>query len=170
MKLKPVVFIKGKYGYHSQDTTKQIMLLKALRITKDPRKIKEIMGLRTMAEVYRVFDKITARKEYQSALARHGVTFDYIVSNLKKEIDTAEKSSERLMAINILLKSVGLDKYEDTDTGSGSWEEELLKITGEKTDERKTQNREYEVILPEIPEDVRIAKEKEKQDGRSLYE
>ena len=173
-KLKPVIFIKGRYGYTTQNTTQQIMLLKALRITQDPKKLREIIGVKTVAEVYRTLDKIAMRKEYHSALAKHGITFDYIVENIKKEIDSAEKSSERLMAINILLKSIGLDKYEETATGGGGWEEALLKLSeGKKEKESKDiagDENEYEVVQPVIPESVRIAKEKEKLEGRSLYE
>lgn len=172
IKLKPVIFIKGQYGYNAQNTAQQIMLLKALRITQDPKKLREIIGVKSVADVYRTLDKIAMRKEYHAALAKFGITFDYIVENIKKEIDTAEKSSERLMAINILLKSIGLDKYEDTATGGGGWEDVLLKISEEKDkkDKRDSADAEYEVIQPVIPEAVRIAKEKEKQEGRSLYE
>lgn len=173
--LKPVVFIKGQYGYNAQSTTQQIMLLKALRITQDPNKLKEMIGVRTVAEVYRTLDKIAMRKEYHSALARHGITFDYIVQNIKKEVDTAEKSSERLMAINMLLKSIGLDKYEESEVRGDGWEEALLKISEEKEKKEAfgsvdNSHEDYEVISPQIPEEVRIAKEKEKQEGRSLYE
>lgn len=168
MNYKPVVFIKGQYAYNAQNTAKQIMLLRALRITQDPKKLKEMIGVQKVAEVYRELDKIANRKEYSRALARHGITFDYIVQNIKKEVDTAEKSSERLMAINILLKSMGLDKYEETDNSGGGWEEALLKLTDGKQEERSKE--EYEVTPPVVPESVRIAKEKERQEGRSLYE
>ena len=36
-KLKPVVFVKGRYTYHAQDKFKQNLLLQALQITTDPR-------------------------------------------------------------------------------------------------------------------------------------
>ena len=171
-KLKPIVFIKGQYGYNAQNTTQQIMLLKALRITQDPKKLREIIGVQSVADVYRTLDKIAMRKEYHSALAKFGITFDYIVENIKHEIDNAKKSSERLMAINILLKSIGLDKYEETAIGGGGWEEALLKISEEKEkiDKNNSTDIEYEVTQPVIPESVRIAKEKEKLEGRSLYE
>ncbi len=34
-KLKPVVFVQGKYAYNGDNKTQQIMLLKALQITQD---------------------------------------------------------------------------------------------------------------------------------------
>ena len=171
IKLKPVVFIKGRYGYNAQNTTQQIMLLRALRITQDPQKLKELIGVRTAAEVFRMLDKISIRKEYHAALVRLGVSFDYIVKNLKKEIDEGEKSADRIKAISIFLKSVGLDKYEETVGGGGGWEEALLKLSDgkkEKDDKKVVDN--YEVVQPIIPESVRIAKEREKLEGRSLYE
>src|SRR3990167_7065815 len=39
MNLKPVIFVQGKYGYNAENTTQQIMLLKALRLTQDPKKL-----------------------------------------------------------------------------------------------------------------------------------
>ena len=42
-KLKPVIFVQGKYGYNAQNTTQQIMLLKALTITQDPKKLRDLM-------------------------------------------------------------------------------------------------------------------------------
>lgn len=169
MKLKPVIFIKGQYGYNAQNTTQQIMLLKALRITQDPKKLREIIGVKNVADVYRTLDKIAMRKEYHSALAKFGITFDYIVNNIKKEIDDAPKSSDRLGAINMIMKSIGLDKYEETAIGGGGWEEVLL-LNEEKKEKRDIVEAEYEVKQPIIPESVRIAKEKERQDGRNLYE
>lgn len=168
IKLKPVIFIKGQYGYNAQNTAQQIMLLKALRVTQDPKKLKEIIGVRSLAEVYRTLDKIVIRKEYHAALAKLGISFDYIVENLKKEVDTGEKASDRLKAISILLKSIGLDKYEETSIGGGGWEEALLKLS--EGNSKNTIEGEYEVIQPTVPNEVRIAKEKEKQEGRSLYE
>lgn len=169
-KLKPVIFINGQYGYNAQNTTQQILLLKALRITDDPKKLKQMIGVRSMADVYRTLDKIVMRKEYHAVLAKLGISFDYIVGNLKKEIDTGEKASDRLKALSILLKSIGLDKYEETTVGGGGWEDALLKLTEGKKSEEKNEDVEYEVIQPVIPESIRIAKEKEKQEGRSLYE
>lgn len=168
--LKPVIFVKGKYGYTSQNTAQQLMLLKALKVTQDPKKLREIIGVKTVADVYRTLDKIAMRKEYHSALAKLGMTFDYIAGGIKNEIDNAEKSSDRLMGLNMLLKSIGLDKYDETAIGGGSWEEALVQIAETKKEEHKPLNVPYEVVQPEVPEEVRIAKEKEIRDGRSLYE
>lgn len=171
-KLKPVVFVQGRYGFNNQNTTQQLMLLQAMKITQDPKKLKELIGVKTVAEVYRTLDKIAMRKEYHAALAEKGITFDYIVDNLKSEIDHAEKSSDRLNGIKILLQSIGLDKYAETAIGGGSWEEALLEIKREKDKkgEAKTVIAEYEVIEPAMPEHLREAKEKANREAKGLYE
>ena len=170
-KLKPVVFVSGKYAYNNQNTTQQIMLLKALQITQDPKKLKELIGVRTVAEVYRTLDKIAMRKEYHNALSKLGITFEYVAEGIKKEIDTAGKSSDRLKALNMILKSIGLDKYEESSIGGGSWEDALLKIKSEKdTEGKKLEIKEYKVIEPMMPEHVRLAKEKANKESREIYE
>ena len=169
MKLKPVIFVEGDYGYNAQNTTQQIMLLKALKITQDPKKLRQIIGVKSVADVYRTLDKIAMRKEYHAALAKAGITFEYIVENLKNELDTADKSRDRLTAITILLKSIGLDKYEETAIGGGGWEEALLKIN-DSTEEKPKKVLEYKVEEPKMPEHIRIAKEKANQESKGLYE
>jgi hypothetical protein len=126
-KLKPVVFVQGEYAYSSQNTAQQLMLLKALRVTQDPKKLRELIGVKTVADVYRTLDKITMRKEYHAALAKAGVTFDYIVTNIKDEIDNAEKAADRLAGLGMILKSIGLASYDETALGGGGWEDALLK-------------------------------------------
>ena len=171
-KLKPVVFVQGRYAYNAQNTSQQIMLLKALKITQDPNKLKELIGVKTVADVYRTLDKIAMRKEYHSALAKSGITFDYVVKNIKKEIDnSSNKPSDRLAGLNMILKSIGLDKYDDTVIGGGNWEEILLKIKKDKEEEAKViETVEYEVIPPTMPENIRIAKEKANEETKKMYE
>ena len=170
-KLKPVVFVQGKYAYNNQNTTQQIMLLRALQITQDPKKLKELIGVRTVADVYRTLDKIAMRKEYHSALGKSGITFDYVVKGIKKEIDGADKASDRLAGLNMILKSIGLDRYEESAISGSGWEDILLKIN-EKVNRKEEAPviAEYEVVEPEMPEDVRIAKEKANKEAKGLYE
>lgn len=170
-KLKPVVFVQGKYAYNNQNSAQQILLLKALKITQDPKKLKEMIGVRTVAEVMRTLDKIVMRKEYHSALARLGITFDYVAKGIKKEIDTAEKSADRLAGLNMLLKSIGLDKYDDTSIGGGTWEDALLKIRQEEEETGEVKEiAEYSVVTPEMPEAIRLAKEKANIETKKLYD
>ena len=171
MKLKPVIFVQGKYAYNTQNTTQQVMLLKALRITQDPKKLRELIGVKTVADVYRTLDKIAMRKEYHSALAKNGITFDYVVSNIKKEVDNADKSSDRLAGLNMILKSIGLDKYEESANVSGGWEDALLALNkGMEKDPIKARPVEYTVVEPEMPEHIRLAKEKANKESKGLYE
>jgi hypothetical protein len=169
-KLKPVVFVQGKYAYNAQNTTQQIMLLKALQITQDPKKLKELIGVKTVADVYRTLDKIAMRKEYHAALAKTGITFDYVVKGIKTEIDTADKASDRLAGLNMILKSIGLDKYDETSVGGGSWEDTLLKIKAEEEEKGELPKVvEYEVIEPEMPAHIKAAKEKANKESGQLY-
>lgn len=169
-KLKPVVFVQGKYAYNAQNTTQQIMLLKALQITQDPKKLKELIGVKTVADVYRTLDKIAMRKEYHAALAKTGITFDYVVKGIKTEIDTADKASDRLAGLNMILKSIGLDKYDETSIGGGSWEDTLLKIKAEEEEKGELPKIvEYEVLEPEMPAHIRAAKDKANKEAGQLY-
>jgi len=172
-KLKPVVFVQGEYAYNAQDTSKQIMLLKALKVTQDPNKLRELIGVRAVADVYRTLDKIAMRKEYHSALARLGISFDYIVKNIKSEIDGGEKASDRLTALKMLLQSLGMDKYDETAIGGGGWEDVLQELREKKEKNGKEDQpslKEYKVEVPEMPESVKKAKEEANKDSKELYD
>jgi hypothetical protein len=171
IKLKPVVFVQGEYAYNKQNTTQQIMLLKALRTTQDPKKLRELIGVKSVADVYRTLDKIAMRKEYHAALAKNGITFDYVVDGIKKEIDTADKASDRLAGLKMILQSIGLDKYDDTSIGGGSWEDALLKIKNDEIQKGEVVIiPEYTVTPPEMPEHIRLAKEKANRESKGLYD
>ncbi len=175
IKLKPVVFTTNKYTSGSQNTTQQMFLLKALQITQDPKKLREMIGVKTVAEVYRTLDKLSMRKEYHEALSRSGISFDYIVKGLKGIADGGEKDGDRLKAFQTLLKSVGMESYQETEGGTGgSWEEVLLeKIESSKlTDGKETTDEvpEYEVMIPEVPESVKQQRTDEKDVLSSIYE
>jgi len=170
-KLKSVVFVQGRYAFNHQNTTQQIMLLKALQITQDPKKLRDLIGVKTVADVYRTLDKIAMRKEYHGALAKSGITFDYVVENVKKVIDRAAKDSDKLAGLNMILKSIGLDRYEETAIGIGGWEEALLKLNAINEEKKEPPVAvEYEVIEPETPADIKAAKEKANKETRGLYE
>ena len=174
MNLKPVIFVQGKYAYNSQNTAQQLMLLKALQVTQDPKKLREMIGVKTVAEVYRTLDKIIMRKEYHSTLVKLGMDFEYIAKGLKKEIDGADKSSDRLMGLNMLLKSIGLDKYEETSTGGGNWQDALLELSKVTESSNGTvpvvDVPKYDVVEPPMPEHLRLAKEKANKESKGLYD
>ena len=172
-RLKPIVYSTDTFTSGSQNTTQQMLLLKALQVTQDPKKLREMIGVKTVAEVYRTLDKIAMRKEYHEALARNGISFDYIVGGLKNIAETGFKDSDKLKAYQTLLKSVGMDTYKEAAGTSGTWEEELLK----RIDDAKASQvaelaapAKYEVKQPVVPDAVKKAQEEEREMTSSLYE
>lgn len=171
-KLKPVTFIEGRYTHHGQNTTQQILLLNALKITQDPKKLREMIGVKTVAEVFRTLDKMAMRKEYHSALERRGISFDYLVDNIKSIIDSAEYDSDKLKGVQVLLKSLGMDKYEEQSMGGSNWEEIVSKIQTGQKNSISSPGEDYDVKQPVIPESVKKQKDEEKTEGseKGLYE
>jgi hypothetical protein len=171
-KLKPVTFVSGKYNHNRQNTSQQIMLLNALRVTQDPRELRKIIGVKRIADVYRTLDKMALRKEYHEALARNGIDFDFILNTLKTEMVTGDKSADRINAAKTVMKSLGLDKYEDASISGGGWEDELMKAQDQSAEKlpKQAQDQLYEVKQPKIPDAVLKEKKKERELGKSLYE
>lgn len=171
-KLKPVVTNSVKYRHNAPQTAEQVVLLKAMQVTQDPNKLRQMMGVKTVAEVYRTLDKMAIRKEYHEALGRAGLTPDKVVEGIANIAATAEKDDTRLKAYQTILKSIGLDKYDANDTpAGGTWEEELLKSI-EKTKGTPAlpeADIEYEVEVPPIPEEVLKMREEENELTKSVY-
>jgi len=178
IKLKPVVYTTAsRYQSGYQNTTQQMFLLKALKVTQDPKQLRDMLGVKTVAEVYKTLDKLAMRKEYHSALSRLGISFDYIAGGIKGIADSGEKDSDRLKAFQTLLKSTGMDVYkEDTTAITGTWEEVLLaRIEASKEVEKETVKKidgviQYEVIKPKVPESARLAQEDEEELTSNLYD
>lgn len=171
MKLKPVIYSTSYYRKGANNTAQQIFLLKALKVTSDPNKLRQMIGVKSVAEVYRTLDKLAMRKEYHEALARSGVSFDFIVGGLKGIADNGEKDGDRVKAYQILLKSLGLDKYDVQDGGTGgSWEEALLKGAEASQQLAAPIDAAYEVRQPVMPEAVKKAEEEETKILKSIYE
>lgn len=156
-----------------------MLLLKALVITQNPEELKKIVGFKTVAEVYRTLDKMMLRREYHEALARNGVSFDYIVRGIKDIADIGTKEDTiRLSAYKALLKSLGLDSYKEAGPVGGSgWEELLVQKDSESrqlgaSDATVSSSiDEYEVKQPVIPESVKQRKSQESEmDLKDLYE
>ena len=111
----------------------QKALLDAFRESNDPTKLKEIIGVKTVAEVYRTLDRIAIRREFHKALDRAGIDFDFLISGLKREALGGDKSADRIKALEIFLKALGLNKYEEVQAGSATtWEERLLEAVNAK--------------------------------------
>jgi hypothetical protein len=178
IKLKPVVFTNSSFERGAPQVARQIILLKAMQVTSDPNELRKMIGVRTVADVYRTLDKMAMRKEYHEALAGAGISFDYIVGGLKDIADSGEKDSDRLKAFQTLLKSLGLDKYDASDSpGGGTWEEELLKAIGKDDEQKKglpspedkDELPEYTVEAPEMPDSIKRLRKAESDLTDSLY-
>lgn len=170
---KPVIFIKGEYNYHRQNLFQQNLLLKALQITASPDKLKQMTGIRTVAEVYRTLDKMAIRKEYHEALAVHGLDLSTIVRGIK-ELTASPIDTIKLRAYQTLLKSIGLDEYkENINETTRGWEDVLReqmekdKLLPASNDEKPIK---YEVKVPVIPEEELRKREAENKTGKGLYE
>lgn len=172
--LRPVTYTTNTFKVGAKNTAQQMFLLKALQVTSDPNELKKMIGVRTVAEVYRTLDKLAMRKEYHAALSRSGISFDFIVDGLKAEAVAGEKSADRIKALQVLLKSLGLDKYDSDAGASSSWEDELMKsIEKDKTkqiDAPTAMDAEYEVVTPEIPESMRKMREEEDRLSKGIYD
>lgn len=166
---------------YEQNTTQQVQLLGALAQTSDPKKLKEIIGAKTVAEVYRTLDKLQIRREFHKALTAAGISFDFIINGIKREAVGGDKSADRLKAFEMLLKTLGLDKYDDSQTASAtSWEEKLIEAMNQteiptKEDvltlpvaAEETDIDEYEVEEPEVPDSARRMQEEEDEMTKTI--
>jgi len=177
-KLKPVTFVKGGYGstYYSANLAKQNLLLKAMAVSSDPKDWKMAIGAKHMAEVYRTLDKLSIRKEYHQALVRQGISLDFIIGGVKKIAENA-KDKTALAAFQTLLKSVGMDKYEDVAAATRGWEDLILDAekkaheAEEKGLEKPEaiESSEYTVVEPKIPQEVLDKQESEQELADQLY-
>jgi len=143
----------------------QKRLLSAPQTTHAPLNHKQLIGANTVAEVNRTLATLTIRREFHDALTKAGISFEFLIEGIKREAIGGDKSMDRLKAYEMLLKTLGLDKYDDVSTGpTSSWEERLLKaIEGheeilDKEVARAPQLKapevraaEYSVVTPQVP-------------------
>ena len=179
MNLKPVTFINATYTRYKQNTAQQLLLLKALKVTQDPERLRQMIGVKKVADVFRTLDKMTLRKEFHKSLTKCGIDFNYIVSGLKKEVESAESAKDRIAVYQTLLKSLGMDRYEDVGEGGAQWEDAFLKsmeknkevspANGNKLIGESKPTDDYVVVEPEAPEGVRKKMEEENEAAKSLY-
>lgn len=174
-RLKPVVFVKGRYNFNREDKFKQNLLLKALQITTDPQKLKQMIGVKSVAEVFRTLDKLAIRKEYHAALFEHGLDLSTIVGGIKKIVQEGASEAIRLKGYQTLLKSLGLDRYdEDKDSRGENWEDLIVKMSDaellDKGEIKKLAVVEYDVTIPETPKEEEEKRKREDEIGKSLYE
>lgn len=169
---KPVVFPDGKTRTHGQNDLAQRLIMKAIGegIT-DPNDLKKIAGLRTAAELYRTLDKMSLRREYHAALTRSGIDFDYLVGGVKNVCDTADPKVA-LKGFEILMRSLGVEKYDKETMSNANWEDTLLKAS----EAVKAQGilpepeEDYTVKEPEVPEAVKEKQVRDKAFSDSYYD
>ena len=177
-KLKPVVFVQGQKRFYAQNSYAQNLLLKAMsKGVTDPNELKKMAGLKATADVFRTLDKMSIRREYHEALHRNGVDLDYIVDGLKNLADCADKDATRLASFNILLKSLGLEKYEKEENSGKSWEDAVIAAVVKEEEVKQIgdgkiidgETVEYEVNRPDIPESEKKQREDEAAMAKMLY-
>lgn len=169
----------SRYKRAAPEKAEQVILLKALQVTQDPKKLRQMMGVRSVVDVYRTLDKLSIRKEYHEALGRAGLTLDSVVGGIRDIAMAGEKDADRLKAWQTILKSLGLEKYEASDSPTGgTWEEELLKSL-EKEKEKmalpagvpvEAPSEEYVVSVPEVPDSIKKLRQEEEELTKSIYE
>lgn len=172
-KLKPVLFEQGKYNYHRKNLYRQNLLLKAMSITSNPVKMRQMADIKGVAEFYREMDKLQIRKEYHTALADHGVDMPFLVNGIKEIVMSSEDDAVRLKGLQTFLKSLGLSDYKENATDSkNSWEDLIVDVSKEEAvgNVKELEIEDYDVIIPEVPPDQLKRMEEEKEIGRGLYD
>jgi len=171
-KLKPIVFSNDRVGYYRNNKEQQDILLKTMMVTTEPSALKKAIGARMMSEVTRTLDKLAIRKDYHKALGRNGISLDYIVSNIKGIIETTGKDAVKLKALEVILRSVGLDTYEEIEKEGKSWEEMLIDLqNSERNNSKMVEAKvdEYSVDKPVEPKSEIDRKEDERNYAKELY-
>jgi hypothetical protein len=158
----------NRIGAQPSVETAQSLVLDALsKGETDPVKVARMAGLKRAADVFIVLDKMALRKEFHIALAGAGLTLDKIAHRLGRIIDN-EDDEVAIKGINTYMKSVGLEKYEETETAAKGWEEAVLEQATRTATLQP--NGTYAVEAPEMPEEMRADKDKKKEEGKTLYE
>ena len=177
-KLKPVVFVQGTKRFYAQNTYAQNILLKAMSEgVTNPKELRKIAGLKATADVFRTLDKMSIRREYHDALQRNGISLDFIVEGLKNLAKVAESDNTKLASFNILLKSLGLEKYEKLEDSGKNWEDAVLTAVAKEEETKQIEQKsvingetvEYEVDKPSMPNSEKKQRENEAEMGKMLY-
>ena len=166
--LKPVIFIEGEKSRYRENTHMQTLLLKALSEgVTDIKELKKIAGAKTATEVYQTLDKLALRREYHQALAGAGISMDNIVKGIRDIAFGSSSDATKLKALQTLLRSLGLEKYEKEEDSGKSWEESIMQLSKGKEIDKLSEV--YEVNNPKIPDLVKIRQEEEKKLSEELY-
>lgn len=151
----------------------QNMLLEAMAggVT-DPKQLQKLAGLKKVSDVYLALDKLALRKEYHAALEKNGLSLDYILNKLKMVVDCHNPETS-LKGVALIIKSLGLEKYDDTDTSeSKPWEDIILEQTerGETIDAEIIEQEDYEVKQPVMEPEIEDRRKALKEEYKEMYE
>ncbi|MCK9369572.1 hypothetical protein M0R04_06665 [Candidatus Dojkabacteria bacterium] len=178
MSERPLIIFDNSSRYRNSPNRanfdKQNLLLKGMMVhSGDLKKAAQYAGIRKMADVYRTLDRLTLRKGYYEALDNHDISLDYIVKGIKDVAENGELASVRLKALQVLLKTLGLESYGKEEEGGKGWEELINKAVGAKEDTKELPEvtaTGYNVNIPRVPEEELEKRNKENKLGKELYE
>lgn len=169
-KLKPTIIIGGQesiFGRHQPDLAAQDIILRAMaKGITDPKELKKLAGLQSIAQVHRTIDKLSIRQEYHRALESHGISMGFIVGELKSIISGNDDDRIRLQALQTVIKSLGLDKYEEQQVSGKDWEQTILAAANTQ---KEIPVAEYDVIEPKKPDEMIAARKAETQLAKEIY-
>lgn len=171
LKKKPVIFVQGDREFYRSNEYAQNLLLKAIsKGITDPKDLMKISGIKTVAGVFRTLDKMAIRKEYHAALGAAGIDLNYIVGGIKQICDGTEDDKIRLDAFKVLMKSIGLEKYDIAEESAKGWEEAILDAEKNKVSvSTPIIDADYEVVIPQIPEKAKALRDIEIKNADELY-
>ncbi len=173
-KKHPLIFLDNSVRYKNSpiraNFQKQNLLLKGMLINVgDVKQAAKYAGIKTMAEAYRTLDQLSLRKSYYESLDEHNVSLDYIVKKIKDLADNADLDSVKLKALQVFLKTLGLESYSDDGLNKKGWEETLIKAIEDK-EVLTIETQKYEVVPPKVPT-VELEKRKAEDTlGKELYD
>ena len=150
--------------------TKQNLLLKGLVVTEgDLGKARKMAGIRTMAETYQVLDRLALRKDYHIALQQLGISFDWIVKNVKDLAENSKLDTVKLRALMSLMKSLGVDSYEREEAQGTDWERLLREADKASPSDGDPVDTAYDVEVPPIPDSAKKKRKVEDDLGKDFY-
>ena len=128
----------------------------------DPEQLRQLAGLPTLAAVKRTIDKLSIRREFHLALDKNQMSLEWLVKGIKDIADNG-KETNRLAAFRMLLGSMGLNKFDDIAVQGKDWEEALLKLSRAQDPARQGADIEYDVKVPEMPQEMKKIRAEEKK-------
>lgn len=174
MRKKPLIIFDNSNDPRGKSKTNNIrqqnLLLKGILLTSNFLDAGKYAGIKRTVDIYRTWDRLTLRKDFQQALAEEGVDMTFIVRGIKNQAETAALDSVRLEAYKTLLRSMGLERYTKDEETSAGWEDALVGYVNKQEGLPMPKSPGYEVKLPEVPDSARRSREEDNVLGKELYE